>query len=127
MTKPRRAAELLGEPMRDLGQVVQVEGRDGFVRARPPGRPSFWTTWRWSVRAGPTRLGESRPARHRAGGDDRLDADGVQTPDAPPAARDDGPASSRLARASWSENLGHGAVQLPGILVGPDDVESVVL
>ena len=120
--EPRGAAELLRDPVRDLGQVVQVEAevvRPGAGLAAP-----VLDDLEVLGLAGGPGLGEGGPgAREEA--HDRLVADGVEG--AVLAGRgDDRP--PRAARPGVGErDLGDAVVELAGLLVGADDMEREVL
>ena len=120
--EPGRAAHLLGDPVRDLRQVVQVEAQVVGPGAGL-GAPVLDDLEVVGL-AGRPRLGE----RVAGAPDERLDhlvADGVER--AMLARRgDDRP--PRAGRARLREgDLAEPAFELAGVLAGPDDVEREVL
>ena len=95
-----------------------------FVRA-PAWAPQFWTTWRWSVRPAPTRVGEAvRASASRRG--DRLRSRRRGAARCSPG----GATIVRqlpLARASASDTWATAASSSRASSLGPDDVEREVL
>ena len=120
--EPGRAADLLGDPVRDLGQVVQVEAqvvRPGSGLGAPVlddldvGGLAGGRGRGDGVAAGPEHLADDRAA-------DRLERPVLarRGDDRPPAARRPG---------LLEGDLGEVPLEPTGLVLGPDDVEGEVL
>ena len=117
-----RAADLLGHPMRDLGQVVEVEAQV-VGPGTGLGAPVLDDLDIGGL-AGPHRLGDRVAAdpEHRP---DHLVADGLERP-VLAGWRDDGPPAARRP-GLLDRDLDEVPVELAGLGLGPDDVEREIL
>ena len=119
----RRAAQLLGDPVRDLGQVVQVQAQ--VVRPGAGLRAPVLDDLEVVGLAGGPRLGQ----RVAGAADERLDERRCRRRGAA-GARPGGATIVRQlpGRAGLGQrDLGEAAVELAGVVAGADDVEGEVL